>query len=144
MTRIVNPMRSGVSNWRGRDEALRACKLPVAIRAAWWLMLACALFVAVYALALQDGRDAQATVFGQRAVDYGHFAFGGVALLCGPFAFRRNLLRVRPRLHRAIGLVYTGSAVVSGGGSPAGAGAAAGSAAAGAALASAACCCMRL
>lgn len=84
------------------------------VTAAWWTMLLLTVPMVAWALGLQDNRDQVATFFGLHVVDRAHFLFGGIALLIGPFAFRRIVLRERPSLHRRLGKVYMVSAAVSG------------------------------
>ncbi len=83
-------------------------------RIGWWLMTILAVGVAGYALALQDARPNAGKVFGRVWIDYAHFALGGVALLVGPLAFRRDILRARPALHSGVGMVYMSAMFVSG------------------------------
>ena len=86
----------------------------------WWPMLILAIGIASYAsLYLIRGSDA----FGPNLRDsflarpwgiYSHVFFGGIALVLGPFQFRRSLLlKNRPR-HRRLGLIYVISSVMTG------------------------------
>ena len=45
---------------------------------------------------------------------YTHVLFGGLALIIGPFQFRRGLLTTRRALHRTLGTVYVVSASMTG------------------------------
>jgi uncharacterized membrane protein len=45
---------------------------------------------------------------------FSHAAFGSLALLAGPFQFRRDLRVRRPRVHRLLGRAYVGAALGTG------------------------------
>lgn len=45
---------------------------------------------------------------------YSHVLFGSVALLTGPFQFRRGILRRRRSLHRRLGVAYVAAAALTG------------------------------
>lgn len=72
----------------------------------WWLLALPAFGVAGYAISLQDGRSAQNAVPGLPWLDEVHFAMGGLALLAGVFALRRDLLLRKRHWHRRIGWIY--------------------------------------
>lgn len=89
-------------------------------RAGWWLMLAGAVLVAL-ASARYFTLNPLVYFPHQRAVYEAHQAslllhVGGmtVALLLGPFQFMRSLRARRPRVHRVLGRLYLGGALVGG------------------------------
>lgn len=85
-----------------------------AVRRAWWLMTIFAVSVGLYALFQQDARPASGRFLGQQWIDHVHFTCGGLALLVGPFSFRRDLLACSRRTHRAIGIVYVTCVLLAG------------------------------
>ncbi len=88
-------------------------------RLAWWVVVVLAIPIAGYAFRyLVVGERAfvpdLAPAFRARPWGiYSHALFGGIAVLLGPFQFRRDLLR-RRTLHRAIGLTFLASAALTG------------------------------
>lgn len=84
------------------------------VRRAWWVMTVFAVLIGLYALAQQDGRPSGGRFFGQHWIDHLHFTCGGLALIVGPFSFRRDILEHRPRIHRAIGTLYMLCVLLSG------------------------------
>ena len=47
-------------------------------------------------------------------MDHVHFTCGGIALIVGPFSFRRDALAQKPAVHRAIGWLYMTCVLLSG------------------------------
>jgi hypothetical protein len=90
------------------------------VHRSWWLVAFLAFAVAGYALSFYVRRSA---AFPPDLFDsftarpwgiYSHVLFGSLALILGPFQFRRTLLvRNRP-LHRRMGLIYVVSATMTG------------------------------
>ncbi|MGQ0764281.1 MAG: DUF2306 domain-containing protein [Gemmatimonadota bacterium] len=86
----------------------------------WWPMLVLSVLVAGYAAAYVVVGDRMyppqlADSFRARPWGiYTHAFFGMVALAVGSFQFRRSIVLKRPALHRAIGRVYLGSALLTG------------------------------
>ncbi|MCR9245784.1 MAG: DUF2306 domain-containing protein [bacterium] len=80
----------------------------------WWLLALPAIGVAGYAILLQDARRLRDTVPGLPWLDEVHFVLGGVALLVGVFAFRRDVLVRRPKVHKKLGMAYCASILGSG------------------------------
>lgn len=93
------------------DEAAPARLRPGAL---WWVLALPAIGVAGYGITLQDGRPATDAVPGFPWLDELHFVAGGIALLVGVFAFRRDLLVRRTALHRQLGMVYCAGILLSG------------------------------
>ena len=83
-------------------------------RVLWWALALPAFGTGLYAIAMQDARQDRAMFYGQAWVDYLHFAAGGLALIVGVFAFRRDVLRKRLRLHRKLGMAYMFAVLLSG------------------------------
>jgi len=80
----------------------------------WWLLAIPAVGIAGYAISLQDGRRDTDAVPGLPWFDELHFIAGGIALLVGVFAFRRDLLVRRTSIHRKLGFVYFAAVLGSG------------------------------
>lgn len=80
----------------------------------WWVLAVPAIGVAGYAITLQDVRSVADAVPGLPWLDEVHFVFGGLALLVGIFAFRRDLLVRHVELHKKLGKVYCTSVFLSG------------------------------
>ena len=80
----------------------------------WWLLTVPAIAVAGYAITMQDARERTDAVPGLPWLDEVHFVAGGVALLVGAFAFRRDLLVRRADLHKRLGMVYCTTILLSG------------------------------
>lgn len=81
---------------------------------AWWVLMVLATAVGGYGLALQDARQMRDAVPGAPWLDELHFAAGGLALLVGPWLFRRDLLARRRALHRQLGWLYVAAVSSSG------------------------------
>ena len=87
---------------------------------AWWTILVLSLLVAAYgAMFVARGEAAfpgeLAPSFRARPWGiFSHAVFGTLALLAGPFQFRRDLLARRRRLHRVGGRVYVAAALGTG------------------------------
>jgi uncharacterized membrane protein len=81
----------------------------------WWLLALAATGVAAYGLLLQDARPRRQTVPGLPWLDAVHFLAGGIALAIGIWAFRRDVLRRWPQLHRRCGQLYVVAVLASGG-----------------------------
>jgi uncharacterized membrane protein len=87
---------------------------------AWWLVLLLSLLVAAYGASFV--LRGEASFVGEFAASFsahsfgilGHATFGTLALLAGPFQFRRDLLARRRRLHRVGGRVYVLAALGTG------------------------------
>ncbi len=80
----------------------------------WWLVALPAVGVGSYGIALQDARAVRDAVPGLPWLDEVHFAAGGLALLVGPLAFRRDLLARATAWHHRIGWTYVAGVMVSG------------------------------
>ena len=86
----------------------------------WWLVVAGASLIALYALAyvvLGDRMYPPNLVDSFRARPWGiypHALFGAVAMALGPFQFRRDMLVKRRPLHRTLGKIYVVSALLVG------------------------------
>jgi uncharacterized membrane protein len=87
---------------------------------AWWAILVLSLLVAAYGAAFVA--RGEAAFPGELAPSlrarpwaiFSHAVFGSLALLTGPFQFRRGLLARRRRLHRVLGRVFVASALATG------------------------------
>ena len=80
----------------------------------WWPLAALALLVGGLGIAMVDGRDSTDTVPGLAWFDEVHFVGGGIALVIGVWAFRRDILVRAPKWHRVLGRLYVVAAVCSG------------------------------
>ena len=87
---------------------------------AWWLVLLLSLYIVGYGVMFVVRGEAgfeEPFAAAYRAVPrgiLGHAVLGTLALLTGPFQFRRDLLARRRRLHRLAGRVYVGAALGTG------------------------------
>ena len=102
MNETSSPVRNVVASDRLRPGPL------------WWLLAVPAVAVAGYALTLQDARAATDLVPGMPWLDEVHFAAGGIALLVGVFAFRRDLLVRHTAIHRRLGMIYCAGILLGG------------------------------
>jgi len=82
--------------------------------ALWWLLAVLATLVGSYGVSLQDGRPKTDSVPGLPWLDEVHFLAGGIALIVGVWAFRRDILTRRRQLHRRMGQLYVACALASG------------------------------
>jgi hypothetical protein len=89
-------------------------------RLGWWVMAGLALFIAFYALAfgVLGGRMYQGELAASfHARDWAirsHALLGALGLLLGPLQLRRDLLVRRRPLHRRLGRIYVGAALMTG------------------------------
>jgi uncharacterized membrane protein len=83
------------------------------------LSLAVAAYAVIAYTALPLGAtvhpDMRAAFAGQKLAVYAHVFGSAIALAIGPLQFWTALRQARPRLHRALGLVYLGAGVTLGG-----------------------------
>ena len=91
-----------------------------ATQRAWWPVAILSLLIAAYgAMFVARGEASFAAELAEsfRArplLIFAHAAFGTLALLTGPFQFRRGLRARRPRLHRVTGRIFVASALGTG------------------------------
>ncbi len=87
---------------------------------AWWIVVLLSLLIAGYGIGFVAGGEASfrgelAASFRARPWGiFSHAVLGSLALLAGPFQFRRDLRVRRPRVHRLLGRVYVGAALGTG------------------------------
>lgn len=105
---VATPMRDRGTGSRRRTAAL------------WWLMMVLATLVALYAMsyvvvgAPMYPADLSESFLARPWGIYPHAFFGSIAMILGPFQFRRELLRRRRSLHRGLGKVYVVSCLAAG------------------------------
>jgi uncharacterized membrane protein len=86
----------------------------------WWVVAVLSFLIALYALSFLVRRedafppDIRDSFLARPWGIYTHVLFGGLALLIGPFQFRRGILARRRALHRNLGKVYLVSATLTG------------------------------
>jgi uncharacterized membrane protein len=86
----------------------------------WWPMLVLSFMIALYALSFYVRRSHAfppqlvASFTARPWGIYTHVLFGALALLLGPFQFRRGILLRHRALHRNLGRVYAVSALMTG------------------------------
>jgi uncharacterized membrane protein len=86
----------------------------------WWPMLVLSFMIALYALSFYVRRSHAfppqlvASFTARPWGIYTHVLFGALALLLGPFQFRRGILLRHRALHRNLGRVYVISALMTG------------------------------
>jgi uncharacterized membrane protein len=86
----------------------------------WWVVFSFAVLIALYALSFFPRGESAfppqlRESFSSRPWGiYPHVLFGAIALILGPFQFRRGLLLRRRALHRRLGLVYVICATLTG------------------------------
>jgi uncharacterized membrane protein len=86
----------------------------------WWFIFVLSLSIAGYALSFYVRREAafppdlRESFIARPWGIYSHVLFGSLALILGPFQFRRNLLLHRRSVHRNMGRVYVVSAFMTG------------------------------
>ena len=90
------------------------------VRWPWWIMMILSLFIALYGLAYvilgprMYPPNLVASFLARPWGIYPHALFGSIALLIGPWQFRRNVLAQHRATHRKLGQVYVIACLLAG------------------------------